>query len=370
MKRSLLLMASLFLLAGCGGGGHSGSGSVSSPSMEGGDTKGGITKVPEADAEKTSGQNSQKATEEKKPEMPESPGVAVTQPQENPVAEGSDGQGEGVPLTPVAPGDEKEPVSGNESSGFPGEGETGKQPGPGERIPLYEGDVVTFDKTMSYSSMPAMQKTSEGISQKAGYVIFNIKGTDVTVSANSSAETSDITEMVLSDKNTIEKFIDENTNALVGYYGKVLVNTKERSDSGTFDPNQTAIMLYSMDSQFAKKPEVSAKYNGKFYYYFEKTPQEAAVTFDYREGKVTGDIQRNESEHWKVQDRDNHVSEDGKFTAKLESQDKTIKNGTLKGGFYGSHGEFLVGEAKSEDDGQQWGGIMGARRDTGESRSE
>ncbi|EMI7380621.1 hypothetical protein V6973_004595 [Salmonella enterica] len=379
MKKSVVMM-SLFFLSACGGGGggHSGAENVSSVAGTA-EMKGGVTE----DSGSAGGSNPDKG------QAPGDNGSKVTVPGEKP--------GEGTPVPPAGSGEALTEGGGNgkapeetevkdDNIQVPGEnggevvapGEKPENP-PVDKIPdeakpadkaaRYEGRIVEYTGTgkgnLSDSSLSATKQDTV-ITANGDYFVFSVDGTDVNVVASNKMP-SDMESITLSNGNTLylEKLVDQETHKLAGFYGRATGVMKGiNNTSGLMDNFNVGSMIYFADENMKKQPEVDAKYQGKFLYYFEGTPQTADVNFAYQDKKIMGTVIDNTvHKRWDVSGN-TLVNDEGGFNVQLISDDqKNTKSGELTGGFYGTHGEFILGTAKSSDEGQQWSGVVGATKE-------
>ncbi len=233
-------------------------------------------------------------------------------------------------------------------------------------VPDYEAiNVVGDDNIFRHSTPVNYDNNLKEAQQKFDTVLIKIKGTDVEVLARSPEEVTEKKEISLLNS-TVNKFIDAN-GQLVGYYGKATTITTENHRSGYAEDVKYRIdnMFYAIDKNQSHLPEINANYQGVFYYYYGLIPREATVAINYNDRKITGDIiGKGNNHHWKIDNKNNNVEDDGTFFVRLtsKSKDDAIKNGVLNGGFYGKQGEFVVGEAYNDQNDTQWAGVIGASR--------
>ncbi|EJH8997360.1 hypothetical protein NF634_004555 [Salmonella enterica] len=382
MKKSVVMM-SLFFLSACGGGGggHSGAENVSSVASTA-EVKGGVTE----DSGSAGGSNPDKG------QAPGDNGNKVTVPGEKP--------GEGTPVPPAGSGEALTEGGGNgkapeetevkdDNIQVPGEnggevvapGEKPEHP-PADKIPdeakpadkaaRYEGRIVEYTGTgkgnLSDSSLSATKQDTV-ITANGDYFVFSVDGTNVNVVANTEM-LPDMESIKLSTTYPpdINVFVDQETKKLIGFYGQAVGSMVGRDNiTGDNDTYNVSSMAYFADENMKKQPEVDATYYGRFLYYYRDTPNTAVAAIEYKDKKIAGHIHNSTSkQHWDI-DKNNIVNEDGSFLIRLISDDTTnTSHGSLNGGFYGSQGEFLVGEAKSDnpdDSRKHWHGVIGASKE-------
>ncbi|MJE82229.1 hypothetical protein DLN99_23565 [Salmonella enterica] len=381
MKKSVVMMSLFFLSACGGGGGHSGAENVSSV-VSTAEVKGGVTE----DSGTADGSN---------PDQGQAPGdnsSGVIVPGVKP--------GEGTPVPPTGSGEALTEGGGNgkvpeetdvkdDNIQLPGQngGEVvapGVKPEnpPVDKIPdevkpadksaHYEGRIVEYTGigkgNLSHSSL-SLKKQDTAITASGDYFIFSVDGSNVNVVANTEM-LPDMESIKLSTTYPpdINVFVDQETEKLIGFYGQAVGSMVGRDNiTGDNDTYNVSSMVYFADENMKKQPEVDATYHGHFLYYYRGTPNTAVAAIEYRDKKMSGQIHNNISkQHWDI-DKNNMVNEDGSFLIRLISDDTTnTSHGSLNGGFYGSQGEFLVGEAKSDspdDSSKHWSGVIGASKE-------
>ncbi|QIW16251.1 hypothetical protein A4G20_07850 [Pasteurellaceae bacterium RH1A] len=180
-------------------------------------------------------------------------------------------------------------------------------------------------------------------------------------------------------RDKVETLRDSQGN-LVGYYGYALVNHLKQNED---EPDKFEGLapkdyyLFSADERQKHRPETQATlhYEGKMFYRYNEdnlTPKTAEVFAQYKgENKTASMWIKDGANRWyltenrvgnlKAAQREVDVSEDGVFSGhllhdKTGEATKVTPDGNFVGGFYGSQGDVLVGEAN----GLNWKGVVGA----------